>query len=175
MRRLSVRIPTVPYGNAYEQGPERIERALAAIFDSERDNAFTLEDLCERIWPDMYPDMQGAPVKKKHRSSVARAAHNLVRRRPEIQCFHGAGLGGPLVFFRHDEVMSYAMARLNTDRFERYRCHDRRVYGQRDERALRRTLDDERHRALIGPDGEWRRHVDVFLAERDGDTEKAAR
>ena len=62
-----------------------------------------------------------------------------------------------------------------TDRFERYRCHDRRVYGQRDERALRRTLDDERHRALIGPDGEWRRHVDVFLAERDGDTEKAAR
>ena len=93
MRRLSVRIPTVPYGNAYEQGPERIERALAAIFDSERDNAFTLEDLCERIWPDMYPDMQGAPVKKKHRSSVARAAHNLVRRRPEIQCFYGAGLG----------------------------------------------------------------------------------
>ena len=71
--------------------------------------------------------------------------------------------------------MSYAMARLKADRFERYRSHDPRVYGQRDERALRRTLENERHRALIGPDGAWRCHVDVFLAERDGDTEKATR
>ena len=158
------------------KGPERIERTLAAIFDSERDNAFTLEDLCERIWPDMYPDMQGAPVKKKHCSSVARAAHNLVGRRPEIQCFHGAGLGGPLVFFRHDEVMSYAMARLKADRFEHYRSNDPRRRRRTIEREsrLRRTLGDDRHSELMGPDGAWRRRVEIFLARRDGDVEKAA-
>jgi hypothetical protein len=155
------------------KGPGRIERALVAIFDSERDNAFTLEDLCERIWPDMYPD--GAPVEKKHRISLARAARNLAKRRPEIQCWRGEGLGGALVFFRHDDVMSYAMARLKTDCFERYRTRDRRAYWRGDERKLRRKLNDDQHRKLIGPGGAWRAHVDIFLAEQDGDVQKAAR
>ena len=35
----------------------RIQRGLIEIFDRERDNAFTTEDLCERIWPDRYPDV----------------------------------------------------------------------------------------------------------------------
>ena len=32
------------------RGPGRIERAIAHILDSEADNAFTTEDLCERIY-----------------------------------------------------------------------------------------------------------------------------
>ena len=40
--------------------PRRIERALVAIFDGEQDNAFTIEDLCERIWPDVYQDPQAS-------------------------------------------------------------------------------------------------------------------
>ena len=48
----------------------QIEQALVKIFDNERDNAFTIEDLCERIWPDLYPggrpDQEEAP---RHRHS----------------------------------------------------------------------------------------------------------
>jgi hypothetical protein len=40
---------------------------------------------------------------------------------------------------------------------------------------LHRELADDRYREQVGTGGAWRRHVDIFLAERDGDTEKAAR
>src|SRR6478736_2831202 len=93
---------TVPYGSAMSRRLGRIERALGAIFDNERDNAFTIEDLCERIWPDLYPDRQGGRIERKHRRTVIRAARNIARQRPEIQWLRGARLGGGLVFFRHD-------------------------------------------------------------------------
>src|ERR1700722_16775783 len=73
--------------------PGRIERALAAIFDGERDNAFTIQDLCERIWPDVYQDPQAGRIERKHRSTVIRAARNIARQRPEIQWLHGERLG----------------------------------------------------------------------------------
>ena len=59
------------------RGLGRIEGALVAIFDGERDNAFTIRDLCERIWPDLYPDRQGGQVERKHRGTVIRAARSL--------------------------------------------------------------------------------------------------
>jgi hypothetical protein len=153
------------------KGPGRIERALAEIFDSERDNAFTLDDLCERIYP------AARWTETKHRISIARAARSLAKRRPEIQFLRGHGLGGALVFFRHDEVMSYAMARLKADRFERYRNNDPRIHPSNvsDEADLRRKLNDDHHCALVGQGGAWRRHVDIFLAGRAGDVEKAER
>jgi hypothetical protein len=135
-------------------GRGRIERALVAIFDGERDNAFTIDDLCERIWPDLYPDRQGGQIERKHRTTVSRAARNIARQRPEIQWLHGERVGGALVFFRHDEVMSYAMARLKADRFRRYRSKDPRLHWSKDEGALRRELDDESRRKLIRQGGE---------------------
>jgi hypothetical protein len=148
------------------RGLGRIQRALVAIFDGERDNAFTIEDLCERIWPDLYPDRQGGQIERKHRRTVIRAARNIARQRPEIQWLRGERVGRALVFFRHDEVMSYAMARLKADRFQRYRSKDPRLHWSNDEGALRRQLDDESHRKLIGPRGTWRMQVEVFLARR---------
>ena len=146
--------------------PRRIEQALVAIFDGERDNAFTIQDLCERIWPDVYQDPQAGRIERKHRSTVIRAARNIARQRPEIQWLHGERLGRGLVFFRHDEVMSYAMARLKADRFQRYRVKDPRLHRSKDEAGLRRELDDESHRTLIGPGGAWLRQVEMFLARR---------
>ena len=148
------------------RGLGRIERALVAIFDGERDNAFTIEDLCERIWPDLYPDLQGGRIERKHRRAVIGAARNIARQRPEIQWLHGQRRGGALVFFRHDEVMSYAMARLKADRFQRYRSKDPRLHWSQHESGLRRQLDDESCRKLIGPGGAWRRQVEIFLARR---------
>ena len=148
------------------RGPGRIGRALVAIFDSERDNAFTIQDLCERIWPDLYQDPQAGRIERKHRVAVVGAARNIARQRPEIQWLHGERLGRGLVFFRHDVVMSYAMARLKADRFQRYRSKDPRLHWSKDEGVLRRQLDDESHRTLIGPGGAWLRQVEMFLARR---------
>jgi hypothetical protein len=148
------------------RGLGRIGRALVAIFDGERDNAFTIEDLCERIWPDLYPDWQGGQIKRTHRTTVIRAARNIARQRPEVQWLHGQRLGGALVFFRHDEVMSYAMAQLKADRFQRYRSRDPRLHWSQHESGLRRQLDDESYRKLIGSGGAWRRQVEIFLAGR---------
>jgi hypothetical protein len=138
----------------------RIQQALIKIFDNERDNAFTTEDLCERIWPDFCPSQ----FKKRHRSTVIRAARHVASQRPEIQWLHSQRLGGSLVFFRHDEVMSYAIARLKADRFQRYRSQ--RSPWSSGEEALRRVLDDESYRKLIGPGGAWRRQVEIFLARQ---------
>ena len=68
------------------------------------------------------------------------------------------------MFFRHDEVMSYAMARLKADRFQRYRSKDPRLHWSHNEGALRRELDEGSHRKLIRPGGAWRRQVEIFLA-----------
>ena len=138
----------------------RIQQALIKIFDSERDNAFTTEDLCERIWPDLCRDQ----IKRSHRSTVIRAVRHIASQRPEIQWLYSQRLGGSFVFFRHDEVMSYAIARLKADRFQRYRSQ--RSHWSSGEEALRRVLDDESYRKLIGPGGAWRRQVEIFLARR---------
>jgi hypothetical protein len=149
------------------KGLGRIQRALLAIFDREHDNAFTIGDLCERIWPDLYPEPNGDQIESKHRRTVLRAARDIATQRPEIQSLRGERVGGALVFFRHDEVMSYAMARLKADRFHRYRSNDPRLRWSNDERDLRRLLDEESYRKLIGPGGAWRRQVETFLDRQE--------
>jgi hypothetical protein len=152
------------------KGHGRVALALDALFDAEPDNAFTLEELCERAYPGVNR------IQKKHRVSVARAAHKLADRRPEIRRFRTEGLGRALVFFRHDRVLSYAMARLKTDFLNSYRSKDRRTppHQRKDEDDLRRILT-EQDRHLIAPGGAWWRHVQVFLAVATNDPEKLAR
>ena len=53
------------------KGPGRVSRAIEAILEAEPDNAFSVEDLCDRVYPGINR------VEKKHRVSVLRAA-NLV-------------------------------------------------------------------------------------------------
>jgi hypothetical protein len=149
------------------RGPGRIERAIGDILGAELDNAFTAEELCERVYP-------GVPVEKKHRISVIRAVKKLAMHRSEIGRLTGDGLGSKFVFYRRDSVNSYAMARLKCD--NGYRSHDPRLpYCRTNEAQLRRRLDDDRHRELMAPGGTWWLEVEIFTAERDGELEKAVR
>jgi hypothetical protein len=115
----------------------------------------------------------GRLIERKHRATVIRATRNIARQRPEIQRLHGERLGGALVFFRHDEERSYAMARLKADRFQRYRSKDPRLHWNKDEGALRRELDDQSRRELIGQGGAWLRQVEIFLAQKHARTRDA--
>ena len=145
----------------------RIERAIADIFDAAPDNAFTTEELCERIY------RYKPHVQKAQRVVVLRAGKVLSQRRPEISMERGEGLGGQYVFYRRDRIGSYAMFRMKADNFNRYRSNDRRRDWTQDEAALRKELlNDEWHRQLMAPGGAWWRHVEMFIAERDGDNDK---
>jgi len=148
-----------------------VQRAIEALFDAERDNAFTLAELCERIYGvRRVKDPESSDLMQWHRNVVTRALHKVATRRPEIQIQRSHGHGRALVVFRHDEVMSYAMARLKTD--NHYRSNDRRLRWTHDEQALRKELAECRH--LVEPGGAWWRHVQLFLAERDGDADRLA-
>jgi hypothetical protein len=152
------------------RGPGKIERALDALFDAERDDAFTLEELCERVYPGVNR------IEKKHRISVARAARRVLGRGPEIYCWRGGGLGGELVYSRMDEVLSYAMGQLKADWFTYYRTKDERIlpHRRKEEGDLRALLAEGRYQDLVAPGGAWWRHVEMFRARRDGDHERLA-
>ena len=75
-------------GNAYERP---IQRVLIEIFDRERDNAFTTEDLCERIWPDFCPDQ----IKRSTaHGTVIRAVRHIASQRPAIQWLYSRDSAG---------------------------------------------------------------------------------
>ena len=145
------------------KGPGRVEQIIEAVFASEPDNAFTIEDLCERVYP-------GEPIEKKHRVSVLRAAKQVAKRCGEIDTMTGEGLGGTLIFFDQYCVLSYAMARLKSSSS---RANDKRRSLRENEADLRAKIapggaDHE----LVVPGGAWWRHVEERIAKRDGDTER---
>jgi hypothetical protein len=176
------------------KGPGRVERAIAGVFEAEPDNAFTVEDLCDRAYP-------GELVEKKHRVAVLRAAKNIAKRNSEIGARTGECLGGTIVFYNKYHVLSYAMARLKTDRHKRYRSNDKRdtwtpsgdiaraFYGDpgkgkvwrvkhhnSDEEELLASLSEGgSNHELVVPGGAWWRFTQIRIAERDGDTETAER
>jgi hypothetical protein len=94
------------------RGPGRIERELQRIFFAARlDNAFTTEELAERLYP-------GATIGKKHRVAIIRAARALSKRPgyEDLHSWHGENLGRTHVWFNRANVMSHAMASLKADR-----------------------------------------------------------
>ena len=144
------------------RGQGWLERAIEALFDTERDNAFTLGELCERI----YGIKENRP-RPAQRNAVTRAARNVATRRPEIQVLQSQSHGRALVFFRHDEVMSYGMAQPKT--IGRYRSNDPRSSLSNDEQALRRHLAEHQH--LVEPGGSDR----GGLAGRAREAQRGAR
>jgi hypothetical protein len=174
------------------RGPGRIERAMAAILDTKPDNAFTTEELCERIYCGVNR------VEKKHRVAVLRAANRLIKHRDNTGCQRCENLGGSRVYFNIDNVMSYAMARLKADQFNHYRSKDDRWFTPepkwfRDamgykkgfeyqhrrmtETELRAMLAEggQNHKHVV-PGGVWWKHTQWAIAEmearRVGDTKR---
>ena len=153
------------------RGPGKIEQAIEAAFKAEPDNAFTVQDLCERAYPGINK------IERKHRVSVIRAATALADRLEYWTWFKSGCPGNTLIFWNWTDVHSYGMARLKGDNLCCYQA--RRAVAdcwRNDEQQLRDRLapgGEDNH--LINPGGAWFLHTEEMLAEHRGDTKKAAK
>ena len=150
------------------RGSGRIERAIIEAFKDDPDNAFTVAELYDRIYPvSLWFD-------KKHRVAIIRAATSLKRRWPDLGWTYSGNLGGQKVFFDAANIMSWAMARLKADELENYDNQDRRTRrwtnGASEDELYASLLEGGKNHDCIIEGGPWRRHRDMWIAERDGDT-----
>jgi hypothetical protein len=147
------------------RGSGRIEQAIIAAFTAEPDNAFTVAELCVRIYPN------AGYVDKKHRVAIIRAAKSLSRRWPDLGWRKSETLGGQTIYFNADSIMSFAMARLKGDSLKNYDNQDPRVVNRASEEELRASLlKGGSHHKYIVKGGSWQRHREMWIARRDGDT-----
>ena len=152
------------------RGPGRIERAIRGLMDTEPHGAWTVEDLCERVYAGVNR------VEKKHRVSVQRALRRIVEGDPDWCLFRSEYVGGTLVLVNRANVRSYALGRLKADFLGHYRNPDPRLWRtatEADLLALLEPLGRDHH--LVRDGGSWDQHVKIHLAQRDGRTEEAER
>jgi hypothetical protein len=153
------------------KGPGHVERTIESILIAEPDNAFTVEDLCDRVYRGVNR------IEKKHRVSVIRAAKSVAKKRANFGYFSSDGLGGTLVFCNWDNVNSYAMARCKADFLHRYRSNDQRIgsWNIKTESDLRELLiEGGRNHHLTVPGGAWWDHVELWKAGNDENSEVVA-
>ncbi len=150
------------------RGPGRVQRRIKELMQSEPSGAWTVEDLCDRVFED------AGQVKKKHRVSVIRALRTVVVDDPDWQLWVSGGRGGTLILVNHSDIMSYALARLKEDSSSYYRQNDSRVpaHWKHSEQDLLEKIATD-HSYLIEPGGVWHLNVAQHIAERDGDTDTA--
>lgn len=142
-------------------GPGHLMRAVARLFFEEPDGAWTVEDLCERILG-LTPGM----VEPRHRVCLRCAASAVISYTEDWAAGQSRGAARRFVYFNRASVLSYALARLKSDRQYRYRCRiaDREPYNERD--LLQRLADGKEHHLII-EGGAWRRHVERYIAIRN--------
>ena len=97
------------------RGPGRIERAIEALFRECPKDAFTVEDIADRIYGGINR------TEKRHRVSVLRAAKKVCERMTDWTWYLSETRGNTLVFWNRRNVMSYATARLKTCFSQAYR------------------------------------------------------
>jgi hypothetical protein len=136
------------------KGPGRVQREIVAAFAADPDNGFTINELCCLIYPD------SEYIEKKHTVAILKAAKSLAKRWPDFGWERSERRGRGMVFFNAANMMSWAMARLKGDYIYIY-----------DEEFFRASLlpGGENHRYIV-EGGAWRRHRDMWIARRDGDT-----
>jgi hypothetical protein len=151
------------------KGPGRIERAIVAILAAAPDSAFTVDELCLGVYgPGLSADSYRALIlarmyrpQLQHRVAAIRAGKAIAGRGGNVAWLHSGGRGGALVFYTADNVMSYGMARLK----------GWRTSQTEDQLRGRLTGDHARH---IQPGGAWWLNVQLFIAKRHGDADRAA-
>lgn len=147
------------------RGLGRIQRAIEAAFGADPDNAFTVEDLCDRVYPGI------ARIEKKHRVAVLRAARNLSKARDDIGSTTSWQLGGTRSFYNLDSPISRMMAALKCGDHHHYRSNDGRISWRviKTEAELKRMAH-----AQVAP-GHWAWfETEIWRAERRGDHDEAS-
>jgi hypothetical protein len=76
------------------KGPGRVQRKIDSILASNLDDSFTVEELCQRVY-------EHSQIQKRHRVAVIRAAKAVIKRHPDVVCWHSESRGRTLVFFNH--------------------------------------------------------------------------
>ncbi len=137
------------------KGPGRVGRAIEAALAAEPDNAFTVEDLCDRVYV-------GERIEKKHRVAVIRAAKRVADRNDNIAITQSVHLGSALIFYHRYNVMSYAMAQLKG--LSSYRTKDiRRLDTNWDESHLRAMIAGGIAHQHVVPGAVWWRNVEIRI------------
>lgn len=140
------------------RGPGKIMQAILATLEGDRDNAFTVEELCQRAYPGVNR------IEKKHRVAVIRGIRNVVSATPSFAIGGARQRGSTLILYRADHLQSYAMFRL--------KAH----FPKLAEAQLKARIEPGGpDRGLIEAGGVWQREVLINIAVRDGDTETAQR
>jgi hypothetical protein len=135
------------------KGPGVIQRAISGLFAADPEGVFTTEDLCREVYASRQPS-------KKERVAILRAAKALMHRYPGMVCQKAETQGGTCIFFHHDNLVSYAIARLRSDRL--IKCPSNA--------QARLDLQKERCRKLMAHGGSWWLLVQDWIAKRDHDT-----
>ena len=143
--------------NARPLSREQIEQAIEQVFAADPDNAFTIYDLCQRVYPGL-----GEP-EKKHRIAVIAAAKRLVERQgSSLDIWRGDTPGRRLVFYNFERLTSYAMARMKSGW----------LWCRSSDEEIRATLaPGGNHHECVVEGGAWWRHWQLYLAEAKGETE----
>lgn len=152
------------------RGPGRTERAIEALFQGHPDDAFTIEDIADRVYAGINR------TEKRHRVSVLRAAKKTCERMTDWTWYVGENRGNTLVFFNYYDPRSYTVARLKADMFNYYRHKDARSPWNNSSEAdiVAMVEPGGKYHDMVREGGAWWRHVQLHIIERDGDTSPRA-
>ena len=137
-------------------GREEIEDVIADALTSNPDNAFTTDDLCERVYPGLYADLGLA--QRKHRAAVIPIAKKVCERLGEHwNWWRSEKRGATLIFWNRASVSSYAMARLKSEGW---------LYGYHSDDELKaRMAPGGREHHLVVEGGAWWEHRQEDIAK----------
>ena len=150
------------------RGPGKVRRAISDLMKSEPDGAWTIEDLCKRVYAGINS------VEKKHRVSVLRAVRKAIDGDPDWTLYEGDNTGCTLTLVNEANIMSFALGRMKSDGSDHYR--DRRAereapYLVHTEEQLKAQLaPGGKHHDYVQPDSALNDYVRLHIARRDGDT-----
>jgi hypothetical protein len=129
-------------------------RAVVEAVKADPHHAVTIDEVCERLYPTA---VDGPP--KKHRAAVIRAGKTAARRGGNIGHTSYRGPGRTSAFYAADDLKAYACAQL-------------KALGQWNGSFCRLETTFKSH---MEPGGIWWLEVQLFVAERDGDADRAAK